>query len=408
MDHPIQNLPSCWTNDQRMNCLFSPFRPKESNPIDYQSKLNFWSNLLDSWCSECGRATFTINGIRSAFRRKNVYPSCLETVVNELLKSGDVMRKDNFIAIDPEQSWSSWAVKSIIKTPAVWSFNKLKEALFEIDSSQIEYVNLKRIKTASSEILAKCEKEGKNLMTFEEFVAMADISEEETALILRWLVYKRKVSTIENSGSRLIKIGKETITEADITVKRLNHTINLLNCAVDNLEKQKHLLIEEAKSSLKMNMRDSAKRCLRKKKIIDQQIDRKVQAIQNLDGLLCRIHDAKTDAEVLDSYKVGIKALKNTLEENGLNVDSVMDTMAELEDVCEVQDEIGASLTKDTTPYEESELEDELISLLGQEIEMPKLPVASELEIPELPDVPVSDFPSEAQNSPNKNVPTAV
>ena len=39
-----------WEDDQRMNALFAPVRNKQVNPESWNSKINFWLNLIEKWC----------------------------------------------------------------------------------------------------------------------------------------------------------------------------------------------------------------------------------------------------------------------------------------------------------------------------------------------------------------------
>ncbi|KAF6206626.1 hypothetical protein GE061_017862 [Apolygus lucorum] len=391
---PLKHPPQSWNDDKRMNSLFSPFRQKESNPVDYETKLKFWVDLIDDWCLECGRGTFSVKYLLTVFRRKNAFPVCLQTVVEELSRSGDVMTKEKFMSLDATESWTRWAVKSIVKTPAVWSFNKLKEALIEIDPGEIEYVSIKFLKVAGADVVAKCEKEGINLIEFDEFSRIANAcNEEQASLILRWLTNERKASTIVHSGKLLVKIGPGAISEAEIAVMKINGTILRLNQAVEILEKEKNLAFEDAKCYLRKNMRQSAKNCLRRKNEIEKQITKKLNAIDNLDSLLCRIRDAKSDAEILDSYKLGISALKTTFRETGLDEDSVANTMSELEEINEIHEEIENALAQPIGTNGDNELEDELKCILdAAEKKDTCVPI-----VPELPDVPSTEL------SPTKN-----
>ena len=42
----LDELCSEWADDQRMSVLFAPLRAKELNPESWNSKVNFWSNLV--------------------------------------------------------------------------------------------------------------------------------------------------------------------------------------------------------------------------------------------------------------------------------------------------------------------------------------------------------------------------
>lgn len=39
-------MPACWSDDERMNFLFQPFRPREANPESYDAKVKFWVELI--------------------------------------------------------------------------------------------------------------------------------------------------------------------------------------------------------------------------------------------------------------------------------------------------------------------------------------------------------------------------
>ena len=42
----VDQLCSEWADDERMSVLFAPLRAKELNPESWNSKVNFWSNLV--------------------------------------------------------------------------------------------------------------------------------------------------------------------------------------------------------------------------------------------------------------------------------------------------------------------------------------------------------------------------
>ena len=41
-----------WENEQKMNVLFAPLRDKDLNPVSWNSKLQFWINLIEKWSRE--------------------------------------------------------------------------------------------------------------------------------------------------------------------------------------------------------------------------------------------------------------------------------------------------------------------------------------------------------------------
>lgn len=84
---PIKNIPSCWDDEKRMTALYSPFRMREINPVDYDSKMKFWQNNIVEWCLEKNVCVFNIKKIQEEFRRKERVPLGLKTVMDNLERS---------------------------------------------------------------------------------------------------------------------------------------------------------------------------------------------------------------------------------------------------------------------------------------------------------------------------------
>jgi charged multivesicular body protein 7 len=83
---PKSKMPECWNDDMRMDYLFSHFRPHTVNPLDWESKMQFWTALLDVWCVHNNKPMFTVRGVRKAFQRKGRTPECLPTVIETMYR----------------------------------------------------------------------------------------------------------------------------------------------------------------------------------------------------------------------------------------------------------------------------------------------------------------------------------
>jgi len=81
---PKSKMPECWNDDTRMDYLFSNFRPHTVNPLDWESKMKFWTALLEEWCVYNNRPMFTLSDIKKAFQRKGRTPVCLPTVIETM------------------------------------------------------------------------------------------------------------------------------------------------------------------------------------------------------------------------------------------------------------------------------------------------------------------------------------
>lgn len=107
-----------------------------------------------------------------------------------------------------------------------------------------------------------------------------------------------------------------------------------------------------------------AKHSLRKKKELEKFIEQRANALSNIQALLYKIQQAETDSEVLESYKIGISALKQTFKSTGLSETNAINTMDELEDVLDTHNEIESTLSRSIEPGLDSDLEQELEDLL--------------------------------------------
>lgn len=131
---PSEFYPNCWTDDERMENLFAPFRVKSVNVVNYEKKLEFWKNLIKKYCEFNGNAIITLNQLKIIFQRGDKKPYCLDVVLREQLTDGTVKPKSLF-TLKTQETWSGWAVNTFIKSPIQWSFNKVKErVLSPVDS----------------------------------------------------------------------------------------------------------------------------------------------------------------------------------------------------------------------------------------------------------------------------------
>lgn len=133
---PQEILPECWEDDMRMSVVFAPFRHKNLNPVDWESKMTIWKDLIAKWCLATNRSSFTIEDIKSVFRRKNKTPACIETVFDNMiqyarllfassfskyvisllyfLRSGIIQHKANFMKV-PQNTWLHYGMKQAVK-----------------------------------------------------------------------------------------------------------------------------------------------------------------------------------------------------------------------------------------------------------------------------------------------------
>lgn len=130
---PEDFYPLCWKDDERMENLFAQFREKNVNPINYETKMKFWKNLVHEYCKLKASPTISLAELRTAFQRtsktnQEKKPYCLDTVLAELMTEGLAKTKSQYME-PPLLTWSGWAVHKLVKVPLSWSLNKVKETV---------------------------------------------------------------------------------------------------------------------------------------------------------------------------------------------------------------------------------------------------------------------------------------
>lgn len=126
--------PLCWQDDERMENLFAPFRDRSVNPVNYETKMKFWKNLIQEYCKIQGNPIVSLGQLRLAFQRKEKRPYCIDTVLEELYVEGLAKTKPQFMEA-PLLTWSGWVVHKLVKAPLRWSYDKVKERVVSVTTN---------------------------------------------------------------------------------------------------------------------------------------------------------------------------------------------------------------------------------------------------------------------------------
>ncbi|RZF44966.1 hypothetical protein LSTR_LSTR001927 [Laodelphax striatellus] len=380
----LKNPPKDWEDEERVSTLLAPFRKKELNPLGYESKMSFWKNIIENCCYESDCCTFTLDNLESAFKNKERRPQCLREVLENLYRDQEIAYLQCFLAEQPSANdskrWMTWAIKSFVKAPAVWSMNRLKESLIspsEIDFGQA-FVHMPVVKKQAENILRDLNDDLKGtLIRYDELTDVCAAFKkfnDSVNVIVHWLELQGHVSTIEVENEKLIKFSKndkfESITDLERTTFLLEKNEKLLMNSIENLESKKQALVSDAQGYLKKDMRPMAKSCLRKKKELEKQITQKCSALDNIQTILTRIRNMESDSKVFSSYKDSLSMIKELMSKNDLSEESVGNTMSQLQEVLEVHDEIQNSLAEPASsliPNTDEDYEKELAELLAED-----------------------------------------
>ncbi|XP_064090122.1 charged multivesicular body protein 6-A-like [Macrobrachium nipponense] len=179
------------------------------------------------------------------------------------------------------------------------------------------------------------------------------------------------------------------VTEQDKAVLQLKTTRDRIRQyqkrSETNLEKDRQL----AKQLLQNGKKERAKLLLRKKKFIEEQLNKTDGTLENIERMIQDLEFAQIEMKVVDSLKVGNESLKQINQM--LNIEDIERILDETEEAAEKQREISALLGGGAlTDEDESAVEEELDALIADAVQkqLPDAPTAADNPEVELPDVP--------------------
>ncbi|KOC69794.1 Charged multivesicular body protein 7 [Habropoda laboriosa] len=370
---PVEKLPKCWNEEERMNALFSPFRSKAANPQDWVSKYKFWQNLIYEWLKYTKKSSFSIIDLSDTFKRNGCTPLCLVTVVEELLRNNEIISEAEFLK-EPYESWTAWSIDIFVKRPLTWSYSKVKSYVINNEiNKNTRYIHLQVLREFGNTIFSILEEKKENiLMPYCELLKTCksqidtNMSDKTIMLALIWLKREKKVvfRKSENENELLIKIAlhlSDSVTDIEEGIYKLMKQENELIKEIELMEEEKINIINETKLYLTKGLRQVAKTHLRKKIQLENTIAKRAHTLENIQSLISSIQNTHMNTTVLSAYKTGSDVLKK-LNESGLSESNVRDIVDELSEALEEQKEVQSLLS-------ESFKSDDLNIDLEQELE---------------------------------------
>jgi len=410
--------------------LFAIPRSEALNPYDWAGKYKFWRDLIIDWASFNKKLIIDYEELKQTFSKRGKPPASLERVLTEMNKQGVITLAEQHLTHSSQSSWTSWGI-SVVKTSVAWSWKKVVSALVEIEKETPRYILPSVLQEICDNILLLPVATSGETLEIAELVEMHPeffYNSEEAHILLTHLQKTGKVVIDTSSPETMIKFNAQEktksslnssfwslssssspvqskskekpaeITEVDRSLVTLKRTEKFLVEEIDKLELDITTLRQTAKSRLKEGSRAAAKAALCRCKKLQETVDKRNQALMNIQTLKIQLDQAKTDSKIMEAYQIGLSALKNSISDLPLNEDKIQDTLFELEDALEQQRDIEnmLSTTIAADAAAESDLEDELMSILAA-TEKEEKEKEEELHLPSVP----IDSPKAAVSKPN-------
>jgi len=197
--------------------------------------------------------------------------------------------------------------------------------------------------------------------------------------MLGYLKATKRIVT-DKVGSEEVLLMSPVGTQPKITAVEkgkydIARTKEILEKQLNDITDKAHQAEERARASLKQGRRNTAKHELRRKKLLEQRMDKLLTMVDNLTVLGMQIEDAESDSVMISAYEAGKKALKGVLEDKRMNADAVTEAMLDIQELLDEHADISAALSQpvSTQDADVDELENELEELLKEDEEKSKI-----------------------------------
>ncbi|KAG0340227.1 hypothetical protein BG000_000392 [Podila horticola] len=166
-----------------------------------------------------------------------------------------------------------------------------------------------------------------------------------------------------------------SITAVDRGIIELRETCKRLDKQVQDIEERIGELTDKARACVKKGQRSQAAFALRQKKVLEEVLNKRLKSLETVNSILFRIQSSETDAEILQSYKLGSNTLASVMATKGpdgkqlLSQHNIESTMDHLADVFADQQEVDQAMSIGADMLMESSVpsgmdEDELMAEL--------------------------------------------
>jgi charged multivesicular body protein 7 len=204
--------------------------------------------------------------------------------------------------------------------------------------------------------------------TFDEYCSLVGITAQDIPLLIKYLVINQLVHCKEQGNVYAMKFHQE-ISDHDFGTLKVQRTISTLQKQITDIEERIQKSKMGARELVAQGRKTRALYQLKMSKNLEAVLHQRLSSLDTLDGILFKIHNSKTNVEIMNAFDAGTKTLRSILDRKELSLDNVENTMDALTEVLQDQAEIeqAMQLGEMTDKDLESELEVELDALVEAE-----------------------------------------
>eukprot|EP00096_Caligus_rogercresseyi_P012840 TRINITY_DN5507_c0_g1_i1.p1 TRINITY_DN5507_c0_g1~~TRINITY_DN5507_c0_g1_i1.p1 ORF type:complete len:401 (-),score=90.29 TRINITY_DN5507_c0_g1_i1:81-1283(-) len=336
----------------RIQYLYSPFRPRELNPKGYDEKLTFWSDAIAGICSRMNSSIISLSSLKNLLRLNDSSPRGLEVVLSELRGSKKIL------PLWHDGSWSSWALD--LAHSRVFNI-KAEDTFVHIESLNVLMEDFSKWMRDNSELRLHHWNYSR-LRT--PFVDRNDIEP-----CLKRLQASGEISLLDlENGERWIRLNTRHPESAlpppseEGALLKLTQASETIRKRLTELEEKESSTLKRTKELLSKGQRERAKTQLLKNKRIKRSLLENDGLLDRIESLLESVSASGDQKEAMRSLQAGNEALKNAL-----TLEEVNDVMDEVNEMLEKSHDVSEALSSEGDGLDESLLLAELEKLEKEE-----------------------------------------
>ncbi|PHH83569.1 hypothetical protein CDD82_7130 [Ophiocordyceps australis] len=375
----------------RLPALYSDFRSLETlNPDGFKANVAAWRDALfmlasKGLLSRHGSGYFILQVDDSLPRllenKQYGQPLALGTALGEALTDRHLVSLDSFLHSPPQAAsshsgWSampwnalSWTLRQLGISDPLRGEDKIPKGRFVMmDNVQAAAEDLERQVLAADDASRFSRVFTKSQLLTRLVEDKKQLSETELQVLLTLLSRDNKSVAYDGNTIKFVRVGEEnTLTEEDTAIAsikeltaHLRHQVSLLNTRIDQLS-------QEARDAISHKNRVSALAALKSKKLAESSLAQRYASLSQLEEVASKIQQASDQVQLVKVMESSAGVLEHLNSRIG-SVDRVEGVMDRLREQVSDTDEIAAILAESSTAtIDESEINDELETLLEQE-----------------------------------------
>ncbi|KAI8360839.1 Snf7-domain-containing protein, partial [Choanephora cucurbitarum] len=310
-------------------------------------------------------------------------------------KEQELVAIENFESVfSNSNSWLSWIYDNVVKTTWQWRWRPLSDTL---PHPPQQYVVVPTLKALAKAILdhhrQHATRATEDVLTLSQFKSVyghhfmnqLELTEADIHLVLQYLHSQHGLAIqdqVKGYGAHytILKFPPQAsnqpakITKHDEALINIRTTCQALSAQVDELQRQSEALTQASIQEKKQGHTAKALYCLKRKKNLQQILERRLKSMETMDTILLKIESSQDDLQIVQAFNTGADTLKSLLNDNGLSVESVDEAMSQLQYVLQDQKEIEDAMKMgmdDISAMDTDgvDIEDELSHLIQEEKE---------------------------------------